>query len=217
MPRILSIASTGSCCSPELSRRRSGWSALLIWLLLSGVTLPAQIVGTNQAATNQNVKIEIVSRPATNSPLTFHSGEHIQSVREACINNRRRICGRVVQILPDGLVVDSGYLGLLKPELSRSWVIHSNVPAKKSEDYVEENTPGAVCQGLVFISDIPRRPAVKPYDYVVLQGYPVGAKTYTSVGTVHRTVRKFSAVLVKAVDAKLAADAGEGTNAVIVK
>jgi len=34
----------------------------------------------------------------------------------ACIEGRRRICGKVLQIVPEGLVVESGYVGLLRPE-----------------------------------------------------------------------------------------------------
>jgi len=42
--------------------------------------------------------------------------------RAACIQGRRIICGRVLQITPAGLVVDSGYTGLLQPPLNHAWL-----------------------------------------------------------------------------------------------
>ena len=38
------------------------------------------------------------------------------------------------------------------------------------------------------------------YDYVIIEGYPMGQYTYTSPGNVQRTVRKFSAKLEEAFD-----------------
>jgi hypothetical protein len=163
-------------------------------LVMSTVALlalpaPAQTNAPQTATTNQNA--------------TAVQTTKLESIRTACVNGRRRICGRVLQIDPDGLVVDSGYTSLLRPELARSWVIRSNVSAGRPPNLIEENTPGAVCVGLVFVTDIPKKPAVKTYDFVVLEAYPAGQYTYTSVGTVHKTVRRFSTVLEKAVDSNL--------------
>jgi hypothetical protein len=47
----------------------------------------------------------------------------------------------------------------------------------------------------------------KPHQYVVIAGYPAGEFTCTSVGTIQKTVRRFSANLDKAVTANL--DAAE--------
>ncbi len=44
---------------------------------------------------------------------------------------------------------------------------------------------------------------VKPYDYVVLRGYPAGDFTYSSVGDIQRTVRRFSVGLETAVTLRL--------------
>lgn len=173
----------------------------LLAVAFSSVELKAQTDARLSSSNHPAAQANSTNNPAP--PSVVAPIERIQNIRRECIAERRRICGRVVQVLPDGLVVDSGYLTLLRPEFSRSWLIQGNVTAEKSENYVEGKTPGAVCKGLVFLSDVPRRPTVKPYDYVVLFGYPCGVKTYTSVGTVKRTVRKFSAVLVKAVDAQL--------------
>src|ERR1035441_6430075 len=35
-----------------------------------------------------------------------------EAIRTRCIQGRRHVCGRVLQITPSGLVVDSGYTGL---------------------------------------------------------------------------------------------------------
>jgi hypothetical protein len=41
---------------------------------------------------------------------------------------------------------------------------------------------------------------VAPYDYVVLHSYPAGQYTYTSVGGIQHTVRRFSGGLETAVN-----------------
>ena len=53
----------------------------------------------------------------TTPPDTNASAEAARSeqIRAACIEGRRYICGKVLQSTSDGMVVDSGYAGLLKP------------------------------------------------------------------------------------------------------
>lgn len=142
----------------------------------------------------------------THSAAVVSNSASAEAIRTECINSRRHICGRVLQVTPQGLVVDSGYTSLLRPELSHSWVIRSNVAADRPANLIEENTPGAVCVGLVFVTDIPKRPVPKPYDYVVLLGYPAGQYSYTAVGSVHKTVRRFSVILANAVELNLKAE-----------
>jgi hypothetical protein len=120
-----------------------------------------------------------------------------EQIRNDCINGRRRICGQVVLIAPGGLVVDSGYTSLLRPELARSWVIRSNVGASRPPNLIEENIPSAACVGLVFIADVPGKPKPNLYDYVVLQGYPMGRYAYEPLGGVHKDIRRFTTVLEK--------------------
>jgi hypothetical protein len=117
-----------------------------------------------------------------------------------CIQNRRMICGKIVKITPDGLVVDSGYTNLMRAPLNRSWLIPGTVAATRSTDLVETHEPDSICVGLVFVTDLPRTPGAKPkqFDYVNLEGYPVGSYTYTSVGSLERTVREFTHKLDKA-------------------
>jgi hypothetical protein len=141
-----------------------------------------------------------------------NAGEPAQAaerIRTACVQGRRRICGRVLRIMPEGLVVDSGYPGLLRPQLGRSWVVRSNVAVSRPPNLLEQSAPDSLCVGLVLITDIPKKPPVKPYDYVILQGYPTGRFSYTSLGTIHKTVRRFSAVLDKAILAQLQAGSND--------
>ncbi len=127
-----------------------------------------------------------------------------EQVRAQCIAERRSICGRILRIFPNGILVDSGYTNLTRAPLTKSWVIPATVLAAKGENLVETREPGALCIGTVFLTDLPRG---KPhqYDYVVIAGYPTGEFTYTSVGTVRKTVRRFSANLDKAVRTNVAA------------
>lgn len=133
-----------------------------------------------------------------------------EQIRTECLQGRRIICGKVLKVLPDGLVVESGYTDLLRPPLNKSWLIASSVAASRPASLVESREPGAACVGVIFLTDLPKShgKAIKPkqYDYVSLLGYPAGEYTYTSVGTVQKTVRRFSANLVKAVNLNFEAE-----------
>lgn len=63
--------------------------------------------------------------PANNPPFTSSTNLDLRAeqIRAAGIQGRRSICGRILKILPDGLVVESGYTSLLRPELSHSWLV----------------------------------------------------------------------------------------------
>ena len=136
---------------------------------------------------------------ATNSPAAvFQSAEQ---VRAQCLEGRRTICGRILRVLPDGLVIESGYTDLLRPPLTDSWLVPGTVIVARPPNLVESREPGAVCVGTVFLTDLPKARGKKPqpFDYVILLGYPAGETTYTSVGTVQKTVRRFTGTLAAAV------------------
>ena len=120
--------------------------------------------------------------------------QRYEKVRMDCIQNRRIIAGKIVKVLPDGFVVDSGYADLSRPPLNESWLVPGTVTATRPANLVEANYPDALCVGLVFLTDLPksRRVIPKLYDYVNIEGYPAGKYIYTSVGDVQRTVRKFT-------------------------
>lgn len=126
-----------------------------------------------------------------------------EKIRNNCIQNRRWICGKILQVLPEGLVVESGYTNLLRDPLMKSWLVPGTVAASLATNLVETTEPGAICVGRVFLINLPKsRGTPKParYDYVIIEAYPAGQFTYTSLGDIHRTVRRFSASLNKAVD-----------------
>jgi hypothetical protein len=160
------------------------------------------IVSANRLVTSnapsENVRIEVKQNTAY--------AQEVEKVRLECIQNRRRICGKIVKVLPEGLVVDSGYTNLIREPLNRSWLIPGTAQGTRATHLIEENRTGAVCVGLVFLTDLPRTPGVKPklYDYVNLEAFPIGPHTYVSVGDLHRTVRGFSVGLVKSIEWKLA-------------
>ena len=128
--------------------------------------------------------------------------QHVEELRAQCIHERRIICGKIIQILPDGVVVDSGYTNLMRAPLNQSWLIPASVTAQRATNIVESSTPDSVCIGPVFLIDLPRPPRgtkLKLFDYVVLDGFPMGKFTYTSIGDVQHTVRQFSAKVTTAI------------------
>ncbi|HWD93255.1 MAG TPA: hypothetical protein VG938_13000 [Verrucomicrobiae bacterium] len=136
------------------------------------------------------------------------AARQIEKVREDCIGNRRMISGKILQIQADGLVIDSGYTNLDRYPLNRSWLAPGTAIANRATNVIEGKQPDSICMGVVFIADLPpvfgRTP--KLYDYVHLEGFPAGQYTYTSVGDVHRSIRKFSAKLPKAIEWQLNAE-----------
>src|SRR5581483_946450 len=65
-------------------------------------------------------------------------------VRAECIEGRRVICGRVLQISKAGLVVDSGYPTLLQPPLNHSWLTRAQAAPEKPAALVERSAPDAI-------------------------------------------------------------------------
>ena len=151
--------------------------------------------------------------PRQNEPTQTAAGAPVlanvnpESVRSDCIAGRRLICGRVLKVLPDGLIVESGYTDLLRPPLTQSWVIPGAASAHRNPAALELNQPGTPCFGLVFLTDLPKRRKVRAYDYVILMGYPAGTYAYGPLPNVTKSIRKFSAGLESAVRLTLQAGA----------
>jgi hypothetical protein len=165
---------------------------------------PHAVAQTNGAASTNRTDGN-ASAPAKDSSSAAQQArayeQATEKIRDDCIQGRRIICGRIVKILPDGLVVDSGYTNLMRAPLNKSWLVPGTVQATRAANLVEANEPGCACVGLVFLTALPKSRSAKPhlYDYVVIQGYPAGQYTYTSVGTIQHTVRRFTAALSSAV------------------
>lgn len=147
------------------------------------------------------------------TPSSFHGptnqeesvAQLIERNRAFCLQGRRSICGRILKVMPDGLLVQSGYTNLLRAPLNRSWLVPGTVSARLAPHLVERNEPDAVCTGMIFLADIPgtRLAKAKLYDYVIVKGYPDGNYTYASVGNIHHTVRRFSFSLEAAVNHRI--------------
>ena len=142
---------------------------------------------------------------ATNAPALLY--QHAQAMRAQCIAGRKMICGKIIHILPDGLVVESGYIDLLRTPLTGSWLAPGSATATRTLGLIENCEPGSPCVGTIYLTDLPRLRGKKPqlYDYVILLAYPAGQYTYTSVGTVQKTVRHFTGDLAVSVRAQIGA------------
>jgi hypothetical protein len=173
----------------------------------------ASPTSTNAAVPQIATSATRVQSDASHGAVSTNLDVRAEQIRTACIQGRRTICGKILQIFPEGLVVESGYSSLLRPELNRSWLVPGTVIASRDPHLVEGQVPGEIATGLVFLTDLPRsrgpKPKPKQYDYVVIQAYPAGQFTYTSVGTIQRTVRRFACGLETAVRLDLSAEGGE--------
>ena len=176
---------------------------LALLFISATLSVPAQ---TNLDALANRPPAAISNSPTeafqiqTNQGLPF--AQQVEKIRAACIEGRRSICGKILKVLPDGLMVDSGYTNLLREPLTRSWLAPGTVSATRASNAIEGSEPNSLCIGLVFLSNLPKSRGAKPkpYDYVMIEGYPAGQIAFTSIGTVQRTVRKFSASLDAAVN-----------------
>jgi uncharacterized repeat protein (TIGR03806 family) len=140
-----------------------------------------------------------LSLAACSAWAQINLGASAEEIRAACIQGRRYVCGRVLQITPSGLVVDSGYPSLLQPPLNHSWVTRANAAPARPAALVESTAPDSIAVGLLFLTDIPKRPAVHQYDYVVQHGYPAGHYDYVPAPGITNRIRRFSAGLETAV------------------
>jgi hypothetical protein len=141
--------------------------------------------------------------PASVNPTVAAQAERAEQIRTGCIANRRLICGRVLEVATNGLVVDSGYADLLRPPLGQSWVIPGSVSASRDPNRLELNQPASLCIGPVFLTDVPKRPKPRKYDFVVLIGYPAGQYIFQPIPGVEKPIRKFAGGLASAVKLQL--------------
>jgi len=141
----------------------------------------------------------------TNQTSVHDDGQRVAASRATCIQGRRCVCGKVIKIVPEGLVVESGYTALMEPPFTGAWVIPGGALVNRDPKLIERNEPASPCISTVLLTDFPKRPAVKLYDYVLLQAYPAGEYLYTPVPGVEKPVRKFAGGLDTAVKMMLAA------------
>jgi hypothetical protein len=149
---------------------------------------------------------EPVASATNNIPVPGPSYARLEQVRSACIAGRRRVCGRVLQITPSGLVVDSGYPSLLQPPFNHSWVTRSTAAPARPAALVEGTAPDSIAVGLLFLTDIPKRQKVHQYDYVAVIAYPAGQYDYVPAPGIKKTIRRFATGLERAVTLTIQAD-----------
>src|ERR1700742_3213148 len=80
---------------------------------------------------------------------------HVEQVRAVCLQGRRSICGKVLKVFSEGLVVECGYTNLLREPLEKSWLVPGTVTVERGTNLFEADQPGAICVGLIFLIDIP--------------------------------------------------------------
>jgi hypothetical protein len=161
-----------------------GTSLLCFWL-----------VACSALAQNHPADASTNSDSAVKAP----SASNYEQIRAACIANRRRICGRVLQVTPAGLVVDSGYTNLLAPPFNHTWLTRANANLARPTNLVEGTVTDSVAVGLVFLTDVPRRQKPRQYDYVALIGYPAGQYVYAPMPGVSKNIRRFAGGLETAI------------------
>jgi len=174
---------------------------LLLFAAMSALAQNNEVGPAHLSSEASNSPSGIVQNQTRQSP---GAAQRLEGIRLDCIQNRRTICGKILKVLPDGLVIDSGYTNIMRDPLNRKWLVPGAVQERPPANVVEGDQPACVCIGLVFLTDLPKKPKARVYDYVDLTGYPTGQYTYTSVGDVRRTIRKFSAKLNHLVQSKFA-------------
>src|SRR5271170_3484502 len=92
---------------------------MLSWIV-SFFTVSAPLVAQTTDSTSAN---QAGDTSAQQMKADF---EHREQIRMECIEGRRLICGKILQILPDGFVVESGYTNLLREPLVQSWLAPGN-------------------------------------------------------------------------------------------
>ena len=175
------------------------WTFALALFALLAVAVKAQ-TGPAPGPTAIPAKVSgpsIVPSAATNAVRA-------EEIRAACVQARRCVCGRVLKVFPNGVLVESGYPTLLREDLHGAWHLPHTVVAHPAAHLVERNEPDAICVGTVFLTDLPKprgakKEHIEPYDYVVLHSYPAGYCSYSSVGSIKHLVRRFSGGLETAV------------------
>jgi len=187
--------------NPLLMRTRQ-WLTMLVLLLAAGARgQPTASVSARigQPVPAQTTPVQI-QNDITNENMAVM--QHVEELRAICIKNRRIICGKIIKVLPDGIVVDSGYTNLMRPPLNRSWLIPATVDVQRTNNFIEGSEPDSVCFGQVFLTDLPKVPPhteLNVFDFVVLEGFPTGEYTYVSAANVQHTVRRFSTKVANAV------------------
>ena len=163
----------------------------VVYLAMAALSVPIQANPT--PGSGQDKITDIMSIPASVAQLCY------ERTRANCILSRKMILGKIIKILPEGLVIECGYTNLMDMPNTRSWLIKGTGVAFRPKIQLDADRSDGICVGLIFLSDVPKSRGItkKPmlYDYVTVEGFPMGHYTYVSVGSVQRTVERFTSNL----------------------
>ena len=138
---------------------------------LSGLAQTNLVAPASQAETPPATPVQI-SKKLANENLAVM--QHVEELRAICIQNRRIVSGKVLKVLPDGIVVDSGYTNLMRAPLNQSWLIPGTVVAGHASNVVEESNPDSICLGQVFLTDLPaNRPEAGSCTFLITSSWKV--------------------------------------------
>ena len=98
---------------------------LAAWLSGSALAEPGVMLD------DEALQISATEFSATNPPAQIEQA--VDRVRSYCIDGRRMICGKILRVLPEGLVIESGYISLLRPPLTSSWLVPGTVTTRIQE------------------------------------------------------------------------------------
>lgn len=113
-------------------------------------------------------------------------------LRDQLIQGSRRVDGKVLQRISEGLLVDSGAASITRAEERHYGTSPDGNPISWGGGTIMEgNSPGAEALHLVLLQDYPD-PNVVDDGHVDIFAYPVGLYSYETVGKSQKTVRKFS-------------------------
>src|SRR5256885_8155410 len=102
-----------SVTATKLQPRNSHILLLLVMTFLSASLRGVAQTNLSTSTTSQTNRM--------NDPAAVRE-QRAAEIRAACINARRCICGKVIKIVPEGLVVESGYTALMQPPFTGAWV-----------------------------------------------------------------------------------------------
>ena len=111
--------------------------------------------------------------------------EKYNRLKARLVQGSRRVDGKILQKISDGLLVQSGDHGRALREY------REDVYGARGGTMTEGNAPGAEALSLVLLQDYPD-PNMVDDGHVDVIAYPIGLYSYDSVGKSQKTVRKFS-------------------------
>jgi hypothetical protein len=109
------------------------------------------------------------------------------------------IQGKVIQKIPEGLLIDSGRDGLERAKMGEPGFDSQGYLVGSDEWVTENNThPDTIYIGIVLLTDYGKYQSVADDEFVASFGFPAGFYTYDTVNNSSKTIRKFTAIISKA-------------------